>query len=56
MEAGLNLDDLVAFLKKVRSPLAIRAYIFRGRRLRISKGLRMAAAVLRMRAGAGYQK
>jgi hypothetical protein len=33
-----TLGDLVAFLKKVRSPLAIRAYLFRGRRLRISKG------------------
>jgi hypothetical protein len=38
LHAFPNLDDLVAFLKKVKSPLAIRAYIFRGLRLRISKG------------------
>jgi hypothetical protein len=38
LHAFPNLDDLVAFLKQVRSSLAIRAYIFRGHRLRISKG------------------
>ena len=38
LHAFPSLDDLVAFLKNVKSLLAIRAYIFRGRRLRISKG------------------